>query len=87
MYPGEDNLLAAIPNSDDMSPMKLIGGFLSHDNCANANKTVYNLMQKILELRKEAGMSPMALILYQDHCFHHLRNTWFEHHKPRYGLH
>ena len=78
MYPGEDNLLAANPNSDDMSPVKLIGGFLSHDNCATANKTAYNLMQKILELGKEAGMSPMALILYQGHCFHHLCNTWFE---------
>ena len=32
MYPGEDELLAAIPNSDDMSPTKLTGGFLSHDN-------------------------------------------------------
>ena len=51
---------------------------MSHDNCATANKTAYNLMQKILELGKEAGMSPMALILYQGHCFHHLRNTWFE---------
>ncbi len=78
MYPGEDNLLAAIPNSDDMSPVKLIGGFLSQDNCATVNKTAYYLMQKILELGKEAGMSPMALILYQGHCFHHLRNTWFE---------
>ena len=72
MYPGEDNLLAAIPNSNGMSPTKLIGGFLSHSNCATANKTVYNLMEKILELGKEAGMSPMALILYQCHCFHHL---------------
>ena len=78
MYLGEDELLAAIPNSDDMSPTKLIGGFLSHDNCATSNKTVYNLMEKILELGKEAGMSPMALILYQGHCFHHLCNTWFE---------
>jgi hypothetical protein len=39
LYPGEDKLLAAIPNRDDMSPMKLIGGFLSHNNCATANKT------------------------------------------------
>ena len=79
MYPYEDNLLAAIPNSDDMSPTKLIGGFSSHDNCATANKTGNtNLMEKILELGKEAGMSNLELILYQGHCFHHLRNTWFE---------
>ena len=78
MYPGEDELLAAIPNSDDMSPTKLIGGFLSHDNCATANKMGNNLMEKILELGHQAGMSGPELILYQGHCFHHLRNTWFE---------
>jgi hypothetical protein len=78
MHPGEDELLAAIPNSDDMSPTKLIGGFLSYDNCATANKTRNNLMEKILQLGKEAGMSGPELILYQGHCFHHLRNTWFE---------
>jgi hypothetical protein len=78
LYPGEDKLLAAIPNRDDMSPTKLIGGFLSHDNCTTANKTENNLMEKILELGKEAGMSGPELILYQGHCFHHLRNTWFE---------
>jgi hypothetical protein len=78
MYPGEDELLAAIPNSGDMSPIKLIGGFLSHDNCATANKMGNNLMEKILELGHQAGMSGPELILYQGHCFHHLRNTWFE---------
>ncbi len=64
MYPGEDKLLAAIPNSDVMSPTKLIGGFLSHNNCATANKMVNNLMEKILQLAKEAGMSGPELILY-----------------------
>ncbi len=78
MYPGEDELLAAICNSDDMSPTKLIGGFLSHDNCATANKTGNNLMEKILQLGKEAGMSGPELILYQGHCSHHLCNTLFE---------
>jgi len=39
MYPGDNDLVATIPNSNDMSPTKLIGGFLSHDNCATANKT------------------------------------------------
>ncbi len=57
---------------------KVIGGFLSHDNCATANKTGNNLMEKILELGHQAGMSGPELILYQGHCFHHLRNTWFE---------
>jgi hypothetical protein len=78
MYPGDNELLAAIPNSDDMSPTKLIGGFLSHDNCATANKMGNNLMEKILQLGKELGMSGPDLILFQGHCFHHLRNTWFE---------
>ena len=78
MYPGDDDLVATIPNSNDMSPTKLIGGFLSHDNCATANKTGNNLMERILQLGKEAGMSGPDLILYQGHCFHHLRNTWFE---------
>ena len=78
MYPGEDELLAAIPNSGDMSPIKLIGGFLSHNNCATANKMGNNLMEKILELEHQAEMSGPELILYQGHCFHHLRNTWFE---------
>ena len=78
MYPDDDDLVATIPNSNDMSPTKLIGGFLSHDNCATANKTGNILMDKILQLGKEAGMSDTDLILYQGHCFHHLRNTWFE---------
>ena len=48
MYPGDDELLAAIPNRDDMSPTKLIDGFLSNDNCATANKTGNNLIEKLL---------------------------------------
>jgi hypothetical protein len=32
----------------------------------------------ILALGKEAGMNDLDLILYQGHCFNHLRNTWFE---------
>jgi hypothetical protein len=39
MYLGDNELLAVIPNSEDMSPTKLICGFLSHYNCATANKT------------------------------------------------
>jgi hypothetical protein len=38
MYPGDNILLALIPDSADMSPTKLIGGFLSHDNCATAKR-------------------------------------------------
>ncbi len=41
-------------------------------------KTGNNLMEKILDLGREVGMSESNLILYQGHCFHHLRNTWFE---------
>ena len=48
MYPDENELLASIPNSADMSPTKLIGGFLSHDNCTTANKTGNNLMERYL---------------------------------------
>jgi hypothetical protein len=78
MYPGDNKLLAAIPNKDDMSPKKLIGEVLSHDNCTTANKTGNNLMEKILQLGKDFGMSGPDLILFQGHCFHHLWNTWFE---------
>jgi hypothetical protein len=78
MYSHEKELLEMIPNSVDMSPTKLIGGFLYHDNCATANKTGNILMDMILELGKEAGMSDQDLILYQVHCFQHLRNTWFK---------
>jgi hypothetical protein len=78
MYPGDNDLVATIPNSNDMSPTKLFGGFLSHDNCATAKKMGNILMDKKLQLGKEAGMSGTDLILYQCHCFHHLRNTWFE---------
>jgi hypothetical protein len=35
-------------------------------------------MDMILALGKEAGMSDADLILFQGHCFNHLRNTWFE---------
>ena len=75
MYPGDNKLLAAIPNKDDMSPKKLIGEVLSHDNCTTANKTGNNLMEKILQLGKDFGMSGPDLILFQGHCFHHLWNT------------
>jgi hypothetical protein len=78
MYPGDNQLLALIPVSADMSPTKLIGGFLSHDNCATANKTGNNVMDMILKLCEEVGMNDQDLILYQGHCFNHLRNTWFE---------
>jgi hypothetical protein len=78
MYPDEIELLATIPRSKDMSPTKLIGGYISHDNCATANKTGNYLSDMILALGKEAGMNDMYLILYQGHCFNHLRNTWFK---------
>jgi hypothetical protein len=39
MYPDDIELLSTIPKSEDMSPTKLIGGYISHDNCATANKT------------------------------------------------
>jgi hypothetical protein len=78
MYPDEIELLSTIPKSEDMSPTKLIGGYISHDNCAMANKTGNLLMDLILALGKEAGMSDADLILFQGHCFNHLRNTWFE---------
>jgi len=78
MYPDEIELLATIPRSKDMSPAKLIGGYISHDNCTTANKTGNYLSDMILALGKEAGMNDMDLILYQGHCFNHLRNTWFE---------
>ena len=35
-------------------------------------------MDIILSLGKETGMRNVDLILYQGHCFNHLRNTWFE---------
>ncbi len=78
MYPNDNKLLALIPNSADMCPTKLIGGFLSHDNCATANKTCNNVMDMILKLGKETGMNDQDLILYEGHCFNHLQNTWFE---------
>jgi hypothetical protein len=78
MYPDEIALLATIPRSKDMSPKKLIGGYISHDNCATANKPGNYLSDMILALGKEAGMYDLDLILYQVHCFNHLRNTWFE---------
>ena len=40
MYPDKIELPATIPRSKDMSLTKLlIGGYISHDNCATANKT------------------------------------------------
>jgi hypothetical protein len=78
MYPDDIKLLPLIPHSSDMSPTKLIGQFLSHDNWATANKTGNNVMDMILKLGKESGMNDQDLILYQGHCFNHLWNTWFE---------
>ncbi len=66
----EDDRL--IPNSADISPTKLIGGFLSLDNCTTANKTCNNVMDMILKWGKEVGMTDQDLILYQGHCFNHL---------------
>jgi hypothetical protein len=71
-------LLATILRSKDKSPTKLIGGYISHDNCATANITGNYLSDMILALGKEADMNDMDLILYQGHCFNHLPNTWFE---------
>jgi hypothetical protein len=72
MYPHEIKFLALIPNSVDMSPTKLLGGFLSHNNCATTNKTCNNVMDMILKLVKEVGMTDQEMILYQGHCFNHL---------------
>jgi len=66
MYPDDIELLSTIPKSEDMSPPKLIGGYISHDNCATANKTGNLLMDMILALGKEAGMSDADLIFFRD---------------------
>ena len=78
MYPDAIELLESIPNGNAMSPTKLIGGYISHDNCATANKSENLLMENILALGREKGMSNSYLILFQAHCFNHLWNTWFK---------
>ena len=78
MYPDDSELLASIPCSTDMCPTKLIGGFMSHDSCAAANKTSNIIMEMILKIGKDRGMSEQDMTLYIGHCFNHLRNTWFE---------
>jgi hypothetical protein len=78
MYPEDIELLDTIPKPVDMSPTKLLGGYISHDNCATANKTGDILCDKIIQAGKDAGLNEAELVLYQGHCFQHLRNTWFE---------
>ncbi len=78
MYPDEPELVNLIPKPEEMSPTKLLGGFISHNNCATANKTGTILAEKILDKGQSAGLSDDELVMYQGHCFHHLRNTWFE---------
>jgi hypothetical protein len=63
MYPNDSELLASIPYSADMCPTKLIGGFLSHDNCATANKTGNIVTEMILKIGKDAGMSEQDLTI------------------------
>ena len=64
MYPDDIELLESIPKGDAMSPTKLIGGFISHDNCTTANKTGSLLMDNRLTLGREKGMSDSDLILF-----------------------
>jgi hypothetical protein len=78
MYPDDIELLGSIPKPGDMSPTKLLGGYISHDNCSTANLTGDILCDRILQAGRDAGISEEELVLYQGHCFQHLRNTWFE---------
>ena len=78
MYPDEPELADLIPQPEELSPTKLLGGFISHDNCATANLTGAIVAEKIIEAGRHVGLSDEELVLYQGHCFHHLRNTWFE---------
>jgi hypothetical protein len=78
MYPNKPELVNRIPKPDEMSPTKLLGGFISHDNCAMANKTGVIVAEKILDVGQSTGLSNDKLVMYQGHCFHHLQDTWFE---------
>jgi hypothetical protein len=64
MYPDDIELLESIPKGDAMSQTKLIGGFISHDNCTTANKTGDLLMDNRLTLGREKGVSDSDLILF-----------------------
>ena len=57
IYPDEIEILSTISKSEDITPTKLIGGYISHDNCAMANKTGDLLMDLILALGKAMPIS------------------------------
>ena len=74
MFPSRQDLLDMIPEPEDMSPTKLLGGMVSTDTCNTARLTRQTLCNAIIQQGREMGLGDDKLTMYQGNCHQHLRN-------------
>jgi hypothetical protein len=56
MFPSRQDMLDMIPEPEDMSPMKLLGGMVSIDTCNTARLTRQTLCNAIIQQGREMGL-------------------------------
>jgi len=78
MFPNCQDLLNMIPDPDDMSPTKLLGGMVSTDTCNTARLTRQTLCDAIIQKGRDMRLDNEHVKLYQGNCHHHLRNILVE---------
>jgi hypothetical protein len=78
MFPNHQDLLNMIPDPDDMSPTKLLGGMVSTDTCNTARLTRQTLCDAIIQKGRDMGLDNEKVKLYHGNCHQHLCNILVE---------
>jgi len=64
MFPNCQDLLNMIPDPDDMSPTKLLGGMVSTDACNTARLTRQTLCDAIIQKGRDMGLDDEHVKVY-----------------------
>ena len=70
------HLLEQLPNPNKINISCMIRCEMSHDTCGTACFLDVKLADKVISLAKEECPSGTDYFVYQNNCFHHLRNIW-----------
>ena len=78
MFPDRDDLLDRLPLPTDLTLSKLAKGSLMTDTCTTARKIRRLLVEAVTKAAKDSGMSDDGITIFEQDCWDHLRNIWFE---------
>jgi hypothetical protein len=78
MFPNCQDLLNMIPDPDNMSPTKLLGGMVSSDTCDTARLTRQTLCDAIIQKGRDMGLEDEHFKIFHGNCHQHLCNILVE---------